>query len=294
MAAQQPFWRREASIKYVFLLPAVGWTMLFTIFPLVYSLTISFFNVRLGKPWEFINIGNYVRVFSDYRVADSLWPTLTLVLGTVTTEMVLGMVLALLFHREMGERLRRLLRTCLTLPLFATPVAIGFLSLTIFYEEGGPLNSFMALFGSKIPWLSHPYWALLSIFLVETWLSMPFCFLVLLAGLQGLPEEVYEAASLDYSSQWPLFWKITFPLMLPVITITFLLRLINACKIFAVPFTLTGGGPGKATEVYSMLTFYTGLRFFDFGFSSALAYVLLLAVALIAVLAFRQMRSAYE
>ena len=113
-------------------------------------LTISFFNVRLGKPWEFINIGNYVRVFSDYRVADSLWPTLTLVLGTVTTEMVLGMVLALLFHREMGERLRRLLRTCLTLPLFATPVAIGFLSLTIFYEEGGPLNSFMALFGNKI------------------------------------------------------------------------------------------------------------------------------------------------
>jgi ABC-type sugar transport system permease subunit len=117
---------------------------------------------------------------------------------------------------------------------------------------------------------------------------------VLLAGLQGLPEEVYEAASLDYSSQWSLFWKITFPLMLPVITITFLLRLINACKIFSVPFTLTGGGPGKATEVYSMLTFYTGLRFFDFGFSSALAYVLLLAVALIAVLAFRHMRSAYE
>jgi multiple sugar transport system permease protein len=278
----------------MFLLPAVCWTMLFTIFPLVYSLTISFFNVRLGKPWEFVNVRNYVRVFSDYRVADSLWPTLTLVLGTVSTEMVLGMVLALLFQREMGERLRRLLRTCLTLPLFATPVAIGFLSLTIFYEEGGPLNSFMALFGNKIPWLSHPYWAMVSIFLVETWLSLPFCFLVLLAGLQGLPEEVYEAASLDYSSQWSLFWKITFPLMLPVITITFLLRLINACKIFAVPFTLTGGGPGKATEVYSMLTFYTGLRFFDFGFSSALAYVLLLAVALIAVMAFRHMRSAYE
>jgi multiple sugar transport system permease protein len=106
MAVQQPFWRREASTKYVFLLPAVCWTMLFTIFPLAYSLTISFFNVRLGKPWEFINFRNYVRVFSDYRVADSLWPTLTLVLGTVSTEMILGMVLALLFHREMGERLR--------------------------------------------------------------------------------------------------------------------------------------------------------------------------------------------
>ena len=267
--------------------------MLFTIFPLVYSLTISFFNVRLGKPWEFINIGNYVRVFSDYRVADSLWPTLTLVLGTVTTEMVLGMVLALLFHREMGERLRRLLRTCLTLPLFATPVAIGFLSLTIFYEEGGPLNSFMALFGNKIPGCPIPTGPCCRFF----W-SRPGCpcrsvFCAAGRPAAGLrfPRKVYEAASLDYSSQWPLFWKITF-LMLPVITITFLLRLINACKIFSVPFTLTGGGPGKATEVYSMLTFYTGLRFFDFGFSSALAYVLLLAVALIAVLAFRHMRSA--
>jgi multiple sugar transport system permease protein len=288
------FWQRESLVKYFFLLPAVLWTTIFTIFPLLYSLVISFYNIRLGKPWQFVGVKNFVRVFTDYRVMDSLHPTLVLVLGTVTTELIVGMVLALIFHREMGERLRRILRTCLTLPLFATPVAIGFLSLTIFYEEGGPLNSLLAFFGTKIPWLSDPFWALLSIFFVETWLSTPFCFLVLLAGLQGLPEEVYEAGSLDYSSQWHLFWKITFPLMLPVITITFLLRLINAFKIFAVPHTLTGGGPGKATEVYSMLTFYTGLRFFDFGFSSALAYVMLAVIAVIATFVFRRMREVYE
>ncbi len=103
------------------------------------------------------------------------------------------------------------------MPLFATPVAIGFLALTIFYEEGGPINGILIPLGYKVPWLSHPIWAMVSIILVDIWQWTPFCFLVILAGLQSLPEEIYQAASLDYKPGWQLFRRITLPMPQPVL-----------------------------------------------------------------------------
>ncbi|MCI0529352.1 MAG: sugar ABC transporter permease, partial [Nitrospira sp.] len=157
-----------------------------------------------------------------------------------------------------------------------------------------PINSFLGFFDVKVAWLSDPFWALVAILILEMWQWTPFCFLVFLAGLQSLPEEIYEAASLDYSSQWQIFKRLTLPLLQPIIIIVLLLRLIEAVKVLDFPFILTKGGPGTATEVYSMFVYRTGLKFFDLGYASALAYLLLIVMMVIITLFFKRMREIYE
>jgi multiple sugar transport system permease protein len=276
----------------LFLLPAVFWTLVFTVYPLLRSLWFSFLNYRLGQSAEFVGFAQFLRAFRDYKVANSVQVIGILVVFGVCIELILGMGLALLFHQKI--RGIRFFRTLLTMPLFATPVAVGFLAITIFYEEGGPINSILALFGTKIPWLSDSFWALIAILLIEIWQWTPFCFLVFLAGLQALPEEIYEAAALDCSSRWQLFSRVTLPLMQPIIITVLLLRLIEAVKAFDIPFILTKGGPGRATEVYSMFVYRAGLKFFDLGYASALAYLMLVAIMIVVVFFFKRMREIYE
>lgn len=284
---------KSGRIKYPFILPSMIWVLAFTIFPLIYSFGLSFFRVRLGKPATFIGLNNFIRILSDYKLGNSLRVTLMYVAITVSIQLVLGILIALLFHQEI--RGKSIFRALLILPIFCTPIAVGYLGLTIFYEEGGPLNSIlMSLFGWKVPWLSNPFWAWVAVLLLDIWQWTPFCFLVILAGLQSLPEEVYDAAYIDSSSEWEIFRKITFPMVQPVVVIVLLLRLIESFKIFDVIYSLTGGGPGTATEVYSLYTYRTGLKFFDFGYASALGYVLLAMVMIVVNLFFRRVRQVYE
>ncbi len=203
----------------------------------------------------------------------------------VSVQLVLGLGLALLFNREMPGR--SFLRTLMILPIFATPVACGYLFFTIFYEEGGPLG------WTGIPWLSSPSWALVSVIIVDVWQWTPFCFLVFLAALQGIPDELIEAARLDGGAGWTLFKEVILPLMAPTIVIVFLLRLAEAMKVFDVVASLTVGGPGNATQSMSYLAFRTGLRFFDVGYASAIAYTLLAFVMVVVTLFFKRVKSIY-
>jgi multiple sugar transport system permease protein len=203
----------------------------------------------------------------------------------VAVQMTLGLLLAILFNRSMPGR--SFLRTLMILPIFATPVAAGYLFFTIFYEEGGPLG------WTGIPFLSNPSWALFSVILVDIWQWTPFCFLVLLAALQGIPDEYLEAARLDTSSSWTLWWNVVLPLLQPTIIIVLLLRFAEAMKVFDVVASLTVGGPGNATQTLSYLAFRTGLRFFDVGYASAIAYTLLAFVMVVVTLFFKRVRSIY-
>jgi len=285
--------RRNRRSKYFFIFPAIIWVLSFTIFPLIYSLGLSFFRVRLGRSAQFIGLNNFARIFSDYKLGNSLRITLLYVAITVSIQLILGILIALLFNQEM--RGKNIFRALLILPIFCTPVAVGYLGLTIFYEEGGPINSIlMSLFNLKIPWLSNPTWAWVAVLLLDIWQWTPFCFLVILAGLQALPDEIYDAAYIDSSSEWEIFRKITFPLIQPIIIIVLLLRLIESFKIFDAVYSLTGGGPGTATEVYSLYTYRTGMKFFDLGYASALGYLLLAIVIVVINFFFRQIREVYE
>jgi multiple sugar transport system permease protein len=235
--------------------------------------------------YTFEGITNFVRLFGDPQVASAIRVTAIFVLVAVPTQIVLGMLLALLFNREMP--LRAVLRMVMLLPIFATPLAVGYLFFTIFYEVGGPLG-FLG-----IPFLSNPTWALFSVTLVDIWQWTPFCFLVFLAALQSVPDELIENALLDTRSRWQIFWEVILPQLQPTIVIVLLLRLAEALKLFDIPFALTGGGPGVATQSFSFLAFRTGMRYFDVGYASAMAYCLLIVVMIIVSLFFRRLRGSY-
>jgi multiple sugar transport system permease protein len=313
--------RWTSRVKHLFLAPAVLWVLVFTVFPLAYSLYISFYTVESkmqvkqekvpvvdaggqpvldasGQPqthikvtrqnvttYKFMGGTNYARIFHDAQVGTAVWVTFIYVIVAVPTEIILGMLLAVLFNRKMP--FRGVLRTVMILPIFATPLAVAYLFFTIFYEAGGPLG-FLG-----IPFLSNAHWALFSVTLVDIWQWTPFCFLVLLAALQGVPDELIENALLDTRSRWQIFWHVTLPHLQPTIIIVLLLRLAESLKLFDIPFALTGGGPGIATQSYSMLAYRTGLRYFDVGYASAMAYGLLVVVMIIITLFFRRLRTTY-
>lgn len=285
--------RQRNRSKRIFLAPAVIWVLLFSIFPLLYALYTSLFSFRFGKVNQFVGLQNFARLFTDANLHSGLRVTLIFVLSTVTIQMILGFGLALLLNREL--RGRNILRAIMILPLFATPVAIGYLGITIFYEANGPMNSLIrTLGGSGVPWLSNPFWALVAVILVDIWQWTPFVFLVSLAALQALPHDLYEAAEVDGASGRAMFRHITLPLMTPILFLILLLRLIEAFKVFDIPTSLTLGGPGRATEVYSLFTYRTAMRFFDHGYAAAQGFLLLIIVSVIVTLLFRRIGRLYE
>jgi multiple sugar transport system permease protein len=313
--------RWKSRIRFLFLMPAVVWVLAFTVFPLVYSLAIAFYKIEQkvevkrtkepvlneqgqpvldsqGQPrtrnvvqrdqvttWSWIGGANFQRLVTDPQVREAIKVSLVFVLFAVPLQLTLGFLLALLFNQQiMG---RGVLRAVMILPIFATPLAAGYIFFTIFYEAGGPLG------WTGIPWLSNPNWALFSVALVDIWQWTPFCFLVFLAALQGVPDELLEAARIDGAGGLTLLTQVLLPLLTPTIVIVLLIRLAEAIKLFDIPFALTGGGPGVATQPYSMLAFRTGLRFFDVGYASAMSYGLLAVVMVIITLFFRRLRDQY-
>ena len=313
--------RWTSKARFLFLAPAVLWVLAFTVFPLGYSLYIAFLKVdskteitrervpmvdKEGNPVMLANgkqrmrtiihkeqkttttfqgLQNFRRMFKDSQVATATRITLTFILSSVSIELVLGFLLAVLFNRHLAGRAT--MRAVMILPIFATPLAAGYLFFTILYEEGGPLG-FLG-----IPFLSNPDWALFSIIFVDVWQWTPFCFLVFLAALQSVPDELYEAAVVDGANGWQILQKVLLPILQNTIVIVLLLRLAEALKLFDIPFALTGGGPGIATQSYSFFAFRTGIRFFDLGYASALCYGLLIAVMIIIMLTFRRLRETY-
>jgi multiple sugar transport system permease protein len=240
-----------------------------------------------------VGLANFERLFIDQNLHSGLRVTLIFVVATVTVEMILGFLLALLLNREL--RGKNILRALMTLPLFATPVAMGYLGITLYYEQNGPINEFIRFLGGQgIPWLSSPRWALIAVIILDVWQWTPFVFLVSLAALQSLSPDLYEAAEVDGASGWQLFHHITLPLMAPTLWLILLLRLVEAFKVFDIPTSLTLGGPGRATEVYSLFTYRTALRFFDHGYAAAQGFLLLFIVMLIVSLLFGQIRELYE
>ncbi len=262
-------------IKTIFVLPTAIWILAFTIYPLVYMFYLSFHKFKFGKIRGFVGFENFERFFTDEKVLNSIIVTLIIISVAIVVEVFLGLILAWLVDKPL--RMNRFFRVIFSLPLFATPVAVAFLFITIYYEEGGPMNSILGLLGiPPVPWLSDPFWAKMAVAIADIWQWTPFCFIIFLAGFQSIPQELYEAAYLDTKSRWQILKNVSFPLILPVFTIVLILRIMEAIKIFDLPAVLTIGGPGRATEVYSFLIYRTGLKYFNLGYASTMGVMMLL------------------
>jgi multiple sugar transport system permease protein len=229
--------------------------------------------------WTFVGFAHYAALAGDTLFRASIWNTLIFAVVAVGIQMVLGFALALLVS-GIG-RGRVLYRTVFLLPILIPGIIIGAIWKLMFSFDFGVINQIIALLGlAPHDWLGDAHFALASVIVVDIWHWTPFCFLLLLASLETLPQDVYEAASIDGASRWQSLVHITIPLMLPAIAVTFIFRLILAFKVFDEVFLLTGGGPGTSTEVVSF-TIYR--RFFTEdqpGYGSAMSIVTFVFIAL--------------
>ncbi len=276
---------RNDPIKYCFIWPAFIIVLAMAIFPLIYSLSISFMHFRLIPPLppRFIGLDNYINLLGQERFRSVIWTTSIIVMVSVALQYVIGFSIALMLNARVPGA--KLFRVGLLLPMLIAPVAVALIARMMLNPTIGPLNELTTLFGfPNLPFLTDKYWALGSIIAVEVWQWTPFVILLMLAGLQTLPEDVYEAATLENTSPWRQFWDITFPMLLPISVAIIFIRAIESFKVMDTVFIMTGGGPGIATETLTLFAYQEGFKKFNMGYTSALSFLFLIFIIVIGVI----------
>lgn len=269
--------------------PAVGLLFIVTIVPLLFSLGVSLTNLQYGTPapLAFEGLGNYVRALTaDSRFLNAMLNTGVLLVGGLALQITLGYLIAsLLFRMERG---RTLVLSLLLIPSIISQVVAGWQGRLIFNATSGPLNALLAMVGIDGPsWLATSDTALLTILLTDTWQWTPFMTLIMLAALQGIPQDILEAATLDGAYGWSLFRLIILPLILPIAAIGILLRSVDIFKTFDLVYILTQGGPGDSSETLTYYTYLQGFKFFSPGYAAALTFIQLIIVVIAAKLFLR-------
>ncbi|MGE5139614.1 MAG: carbohydrate ABC transporter permease [Rudaea sp.] len=270
----------------LFVLPAVVLLLSITIFPLLMDLWLMFqsWELTTSFPAQFVGLQNFVTILTqDSRFWNAMKNTGVLVVFGVAIQVVLGVGLALLLN-QMG-RTRSALVSLFLIPVMIAPVVAGFQFRMIYNDQNGPLNYLLQLAtGGAVrgfAWIADPRVALTSIMITDIWQWTPFMILIVLAGLQAIPVELREAAEVDGASGWMTFWRITLPLLLPVIVIGILIRLMDAFKLFDIVYQLTGGGPGSVTETIAYYTYLQGFKFFSLGYTAAMSVIQLIVIVVV-------------
>jgi multiple sugar transport system permease protein len=264
--------RRDKALPYLLISPTVAVLFTLSIYPLIYAIKVSL-QTGAVPSWT---LSNFSRLASDQFFLAALGHTFVYAAVALTIEFLLGLGLALLLDRSL--RGRSLFRALLLIPMMLPPVVVGVVWRLMFNSDFGAINGTLKTAGvntDALTWTASPNLALASVIAVDVWQWTPFMFLVLLAGLQAIPQEPYEAAMVDGSSGWQTLRHVTLPLLKPAILIALLLRTMDLLRVFDQIFILTEGGPGFATETVSLYIYRTAFRFFDFGYAAAMSFVLL-------------------
>jgi multiple sugar transport system permease protein len=250
--------------------------VIWRLLPLLYTgwLSLTAWNLGRAAPPQFIGIENYGRLLGDERFHAAVKVTATFMLMATTTEVLLGIGLALLVYR--GFRGQSIVHGILLVPMVTSPVAVGTIWYILYNSKIGPLTNLAEWLGfGTQDWLGATATALPAIVLADVWEWTPFVFLLVLSGLQGIPDAVVEAARIDGASGWRLFRFITLPMLRGVIVAAGILRAMDTFKIFDTVYIMTGGGPGRSTESASLLVYRTAFTHFEFGYAAAMVMVVL-------------------
>jgi multiple sugar transport system permease protein len=263
----------DLTIRNTFIIPTVAFLIIFNIFPLLYSLGFSFtdFRASTNKPINFVGLKNYVDILADPVIWRTFSTTLWYVIVSVAGQFFVGFGLALLLNRPIP--FKGFVTTLLLLPMMLSPVVVGLFWKLIYDPSWGPLNYALGL--GTVQWLTDPNLALYAVAITDIWMWSPFVMLLSLAGLSAVPKHLYEAASIDRAGKLYTFFRITLPLVAPILLIAVIFRTMEAFKTFDVAYIMTGQ---PAAELISPRLYKLAFQQWQTGPSSALAYIILIMV----------------
>ncbi|WP_426958980.1 carbohydrate ABC transporter permease [Muricoccus radiodurans] len=276
---------QQRLLFWAFLVPGLVYLVGIRLAPAAITLFLGFtdWNLVRNPVPRFVGLQNYLNIVEDGPFLAAMGRSVLFSLLATTIELVLGFAIALFMSREM--RGRTPLRAVLLMPMVITPAVVGLIWYVLFHNAIGPLNWALSLLGiPAVDWLGDPVLAFLAVLMTDIWHWTPFMFLLSLSALQTVPGELYEAAEVDGASPWQSFRLITLPMVREALIVACILRGIEAFEIFAEPFVMTGGGPGRATETVSLHIYKSAFTFFDMGFAGAqIAVCVILVGALYSV-----------
>lgn len=274
--------RRYAG--YLFLAPALVYLIAFSVYPLLYSVNVSLRQFILSKPYlgmPWVGLDNFWRVLTDSHFHYSLLATLYFTGAAVTIELFLGLGIALLLNRHvLGIGI---IRTIVVIPMMIAPVVVGLAWKYMLDFDTGVINYFIRQIGIRPPnWLGDATAVIPALIITDVWEWTPLFILLLLAGLQAMPQEPFEAARVDGASSWQSFVHLTVPFIRPFILIALLLRVMDSLRTFDIPFVMTAGGPGRATEFASLYAYRQAFSYYYVSVGIAAAFIILIIITLLA------------
>lgn len=281
---------RDLKYPALFLTPLILILSLFILLPVLGTILNGFFRDITFLPKKWIGLDNYLRLFADPGFRQSFVFTILFIAVSVPAEIILGLGIAALLHTP--SKIRLFLRATILIP-WAVPSAVSARVWELIYNYNyGLFNTLLALCfrdGAPVNWLGSPVSAFIALVIADIWKTTPFAAIILLAGLSALPENLYRQASIDGANFMQIFFRITLPVLRPIIVVTFLFRTIDALRVFDLMYVLTSGGPGGSTTSLSLF----GYKYFaggDFGYGSAVSVLLFICAFLLSVVYVRSTR----
>lgn len=268
-----------------FLIPTAIFLFFAYVYPMLYSLGMSFFSYSMiipGSKPVFTGLSNYIKILNDASFLNSIKITFIFSLVAIFFEFIIGLFLALVMSANL--KITGLFRVCMFIPLMIAPVVAGILWRNLYHSSYGVINYLISFLG--IPpqtWLGNARQALPAVIVVEIWQQLPVFTFILAAGITSIPTELNKAALIDGCGRLRIFWHITLPLIKPAMIVAFLLRIIDTLRVFDIAYTMTQGGPGSATKFLSLHIYEKGLKFFDIGTSAAQSWLFLIMVLILEI-----------
>ena len=277
--------KRNMFTGWGFISPALIYMLIMFLFPLVFSFIITLTDMQLlTKETSFIGLENWLRMFHDQNVLVVMKNTLLFTVVGSTIQYIIGLSMSVLLNKELKGY--KFFRVSFLLPMMMAPVAVSYvIGRMTFSESYGPINDILFHLGlHPFAWSTSPRNSMIVLIIIDTWQNVPFFILVLLASLQAIPADIYEAAAIDGAGGWKQFFYITWPLIIPASVTTFIIRALNAFQVIDIIRIVTGGGPGNSTESVTLFAYDIGIKGQDIAYGSTVSFALLLIVVIFTVL----------